>query len=180
MGELLESCAERPDPRDALQSVEGDAGQGGSSCPGRSRVRSALSISAQVRRYLGQIPPGASRPGACPLLPLSPPSLGPQSFYLCCFFLKMSSHWGKAYFLLLYLHYAGINSKMKGLPAWPGFVLISCFSLLIQTTGNPAWREFSWTWLPCPHGVTPDPLSASPHHPLAPDAVGWGETGLAR
>ena len=38
MGGLLKSCAEGPDPGDALQSVEGDAGQGGSSCLRRSQM----------------------------------------------------------------------------------------------------------------------------------------------
>lgn len=55
----------------------------------------------KVHRYLGQIPPGAFGGGAWPLLPLSPPSPGSWSFYLCCFLLKMSSRCGKAYFLSL-------------------------------------------------------------------------------
>lgn len=43
MGGLLEHCVEGPDPGNALQSVEGGAGQGGSSCPGRSWVNLQVS-----------------------------------------------------------------------------------------------------------------------------------------
>lgn len=66
-----------------------------------SASQRGISARGQVLRYLGQIPPGASGLGAWPLLPLSPPSPGPWSFYLCCFFLKTSSRCGKACFLSL-------------------------------------------------------------------------------
>jgi len=38
MGGLLKCCAEGPDLSTALQSVEGDEWQGGSSCSGRSQM----------------------------------------------------------------------------------------------------------------------------------------------